>query len=467
MAGLTSPEPTKPDPPGAVLWFVRRLESAGYETWAVGGAVRDSLLGTPSDDWDLATRATPAEVQRLFRRTIPIGVDHGTVGVLSGDGVLYEVTTFRRDIETTGRHAVVEFAETLEEDLARRDFTINAIAWHPLREVLRDPFEGRADLTRGLLRTVGSPSERFAEDYLRILRALRFAGTYQLVIEADTWRALTAAVEHTKELSPERLREELERVLGGETQPSRSLSLYAASGVLAVLFPELDGVVGRVRGHAGDWYAHSLRVIDMLPSHRTALRWAALFQATGEIPGSMGAGEEGREEGERALLRTAAVLERLRSSNAMIRRVAELARWIARAPDPDASDETLRRWLSASGRPALTSLLRIWIACVRSDESVAAADPASGGPDGLRRSELLRLYRRLRAISRSGAPLDVKELSISGRELIQMGYSPGPEFGELLDHLLDRTLEDPRLNTTGLLSEEARQWMAEKERSHS
>lgn len=466
MAGLTSTEPTDPDPPGAVLWIARKLESAGYETWTVGGAVRDSLLGTPSDDWDLATRATPAEVQRLFRRTIPIGVDHGTVGVLSGDGVLYEVTTFRRDIETTGRHAVVEFAETLDEDLARRDFTINAIAWHPLREVLRDPFGGRADLKRGLLRTVGSPSERFAEDYLRILRALRFAGTYQLVIEADTWRALTAAVEHTKELSPERLREELERVLGGETQPSRSLSLYAASGVLAVLFPELDGVVGRVRGPTGDWYAHSLRVIDMLPSSRSTLRWAALFQATGEMPESMGAGEEGREEGERALLRTAAVLERLRSSNAMIRRVAELARWIARAPDPDASDETLRRWLAASGRPALTPLLRIWIACVRSDESMASADPAPGGRDGLTRSDLLRLYRRLRSISRSSAPLDVKELSISGRELIQMGYSPGPEFGELLDHLLDRTLEDPRLNTIGLLSEEARQWMSERERSH-
>ena len=461
MTGLINP-----DPPGAVLWIARRLERAGYETWAVGGAVRDYLLGMPADDWDLATRAPPAEVQRLFRRTIPIGVDHGTVGVLSGDGVLYEVTTFRRDVETTGRHAVVEFAETLDEDLARRDFTINAIAWHPLREVFRDPFEGRADLEHGLLRTVGSPSERFAEDYLRILRALRFAGTYQLVIEAETWRALTVAVEYTKELSPERLREELERILGGETPPSRALSLYAASGVLAVLFPELDGVVGRARGLGGDWYAHLLRVIDLLPSHRRTLRWAALFHVTGEITDSMGDGEEGSEEGERTLLRTAAVLKRLRASNTMIRRVAELAQWIRRVPDPEASDEALRRWLSASGRHALPSLLRIWMACVRSDESVAAADPASRDANGLGRSELLQLFGRLRAICRSGVPIDVKELLISGRELIQMGYSPGPEFGEVLDHLLDRTLEDPSLNTADLLREEARHWMSERERPH-
>ena len=171
---------TRPDAPPAATWIVRTLEEAGHETWAVGGAVRDVLLGRPAGDWDLTTHARPTDVRRIFRRTIPIGVEHGTVGVLARDGTMYEVTTFRKDVQTDGRHAVVEFASTLDEDLARRDFTINAIAWHPLREELRDPFGGAVDLGHGVLRTVGAPEERFREDYLRVLRALRFAGRFGL-----------------------------------------------------------------------------------------------------------------------------------------------------------------------------------------------------------------------------------------------------------------------------------------------
>src|SRR5690606_15815195 len=177
-------------PPAAVREIARRLEDAGYETWAVGGAVRNAVLGLPPGDWDLATRARPPEVRRLFRRTVPIGIEHGTVGVLGRDRVLYEVTTFRRDVETTGRHAVVEFADSVIEDLARRDFTCNALAWHPLRGELLDPFSGLEDLRAGWLRTVGAPDERFAEDYLRVLRALRFAGRLRTAIEPRTWDAL-------------------------------------------------------------------------------------------------------------------------------------------------------------------------------------------------------------------------------------------------------------------------------------
>ena len=126
--------------PGYVRWVTRTLEEAGYETWAVGGAIRNILLGLPAGDWDMATRAPPQVVQRVFSRTVPVGIDHGTVGVLTREGLLLEVTTFRKDVETSGRHAVVEFADTLQEDLARRDFTINAVAWHPLRLEFRDPF---------------------------------------------------------------------------------------------------------------------------------------------------------------------------------------------------------------------------------------------------------------------------------------------------------------------------------------
>ena len=451
---------TKLEVPRAARWIARTLEEAGFETWTVGGAVRDALRGAPSEDWDLATRATPPDVQRLFRRTIPIGIDHGTVGVLSREGALYEVTTFRRDVETTGRHAVVEFSDSLDEDLARRDFTINAVAWHPLRDVLHDPFDGRADLQRGVLRTVGNPADRFAEDYLRVLRALRFAGTFDLVIEAETWRALSAAVPRTVILSPERVRDELGRILRGEAPPSRSLALYGASGVLAVLYPELDALVGLTREATGDWFAHSLRAVDFLAPHRPALRWAALFQGIGEQSGSMGAGEEGSDPRGRTRRRSAAILERLRSSNAMLREVSHLTSWGASPPPAHASDEALRRWLAAAGRGALNWLLRIWIAGVRADEARLMSETRKAGSE---RSDLLELFRRLRGVSRSGVPLSVEELEISGRDLIQMGYAPGPCFGEVLEYLLDRTLADPGLNTAESLRAEARERMEPKQ----
>ena len=193
-------------PPEQVLWIWRTLEDAGFETWIVGGAIRDILLGRPADDWDFATRAHPNEIMTAFRRTVPIGVDHGTVGVLALDGTLYEVTTFRRDVETFGRRAVVEFAESIEEDLSRRDFTLNALAWHPDRDELLDPWNGATDLNERILRTVGDPAARFAEDLLRVLRALRFAGQFGLTIEAGTWQALLSAVPELSQLSPERQR---------------------------------------------------------------------------------------------------------------------------------------------------------------------------------------------------------------------------------------------------------------------
>src|SRR5688572_26541495 len=200
-------------PPPAVLDIAQRLDAAGHDVWAVGGAVRDGLLGHSGGDWDLATSARPDDVRAIFRRTVPLGIDHGTVGVHGRDGVLYEVTTFRRDVETFGRHAVIEFAHTIDEDLARRDFTFNAIAWHPVHDEIRDPYDGLGDLKRATLRTVGEPRDRFAEDYLRVLRALRFAGHFVLEIEPETWAALRAAVPKTTALSAERVREELYKVL--------------------------------------------------------------------------------------------------------------------------------------------------------------------------------------------------------------------------------------------------------------
>ncbi len=227
----------KLDVPDAVAAIAKRLEDQGYETWAVGGAVRDALLGGSRGDWDLATAARPETVLELFRPSYPVGMQFGTVGVRGIDGKLYEITTFRRDIETDGRHAVVEYADRLDEDLARRDFTINAIAYHPLHHEFHDPMGGWEDLQCRVLRCVGEPATRFAEDYLRVLRGLRFAGRYELEIDPATWDALVAAAPNLPRLSGERVREEILKVLAGPV-PSRSLELYRRSGAVVVLIPE-------------------------------------------------------------------------------------------------------------------------------------------------------------------------------------------------------------------------------------
>ncbi|MGH7647256.1 MAG: CCA tRNA nucleotidyltransferase [Gemmatimonadaceae bacterium] len=194
-------------PPATVIEIARVLTAAGYETWCVGGAVRDALLGEAHLDWDLATAAKPAEVRRLFRRTVPVGIEFGTVGVLDPVNVMHEVTTFRRDVKTDGRHAEVEFGVSLDDDLARRDFTINAIAYDPLGTELRDPFDGRKDLEAGVVRAVGDPEARMREDRLRALRAIRFAARFGFEIEPHTWRAVVASAPFTTRLSRERVKQ--------------------------------------------------------------------------------------------------------------------------------------------------------------------------------------------------------------------------------------------------------------------
>ncbi len=222
--------------PATVLAILAKLEEAGYETWCVGGAIRDFLLGDPQADVDLATAAPPQEVRRLFRRTVPVGLAHGTIGVLDDDDVLHEVTTFRRDVHTDGRHAVVEFGVSLDEDLARRDFTINAIAWHPLRDAWRDPYGGRDDIARRLVRAVGDPDARFREDRLRILRALRFAARFDFTIEAATWAAAQQQVGDTARLSAERVREEWWKAVASARDPRAVVRWWHQAGVDAIWF---------------------------------------------------------------------------------------------------------------------------------------------------------------------------------------------------------------------------------------
>ena len=228
--------------PEDVLEIARTLEGAGYETWCVGGALRDALLEHSHADYDLATAATPSQVQSLFRRTAPVGEKYGTVGVLDRRRVVHEVTTFRRDVATDGRHAVVSFGVSLDDDLARRDFTINALAYHPLRHEWRDPYSGEPDLRRRVVRAVGEPAQRFREDYLRILRAIRFAARFDFAIDPETWSAAVAGADGLPRLSAERVRDEWFKGLASARSVAALVRLWRESGAAARLIPELDRV---------------------------------------------------------------------------------------------------------------------------------------------------------------------------------------------------------------------------------
>lgn len=443
MTGRTLPAELD-EVPGPVRWIVETLEERGFDTWTVGGAVRDALLGRSGGDWDLATRARPEEVRRIFRRTVPLGIDHGTVGVLDRDGEMYEVTTFRRDVETFGRHAVVEFADTIDEDLARRDFTVNALAWHPIRRELRDPFDGAHDLEVGRLRTVGDPSDRFAEDYLRILRALRFAGRFGLRIEEGTWRALCSGVHRLHDLSAERVREELTKVLGGTEPPSGALGLYAASGVLAEVAPELEAGVGCARpaGAPGTVWDHAVLTVDTLPPD-PVLRLAGLFREVGVPEVVSGHDDRELEATERSAARTVAVMTRLRFSNARTDRAARLVRATSDGPpDPSEGRATLRRWLSRHGPSVLRDAGRVWIASARVERRRGSPEPARCATAA---------WKALRRERREEPPLVEGDLALDGRDLIRMGLRPGPRFGRILGHLLDRVLDDPSLNEPATL----------------
>ena len=398
-------------PPG-VRDIAGTLRAAGHEAWYVGGAVRDFLLASRGvevkrmGDFDIATSAVPEQVQQLFRRTVPVGIEHGTVAVLDKNDVGHEVTTFRRDVKTDGRHAEVEFGASLEEDLARRDFTINAIAVHPETGEIRDPHGGRADLEAKLLRAVGEAPVRFREDRLRVLRALRFAAAFGLEIEPATWAALCASAAELDALSRERVRDEWLKMLETAT-PSVGVGLWRRAGVLARVWPEMADLGPDVPGR--------LNAVDA-PRDPVLLTAAALWHA--------GATGEAAE----------AAVRRLRFSNGEAGRVrAVVSGLVVPMPTPGATRD-LRHWLSAHRSSAR--------------DIIAVAEPRS------RRADLLAAVH---AIEASGDPLTIRQLAVTGDDLLAAGVPAGKAMGEILRRLLEEVLDEPWRNTREHLVARARE----------
>lgn len=382
------------DPGAAAL--LDALHAAGYAAYAVGGCVRDSLLGRTAHDWDLCTSALPQQVMELFgtEQCIPTGLQHGTVTIKYG-GQLYETTTFRTEGSyTDGRHPdEVQFVPDVREDLARRDFTINAMAYNEA-EGLVDPFGGQADLQNGLLRAVGEPQQRFTEDALRILRLYRFAARFGFALDAATARAARQLVPHLDCISAERIQEELAKLLAAP-QPGA----YLEPVVLAVVLPELTPAALEA----------AKPVVDACPAGEENLpvRWAALLGALGEAD-------------------TRRVLKRLRCSNACIEETAVLVREAAgegvseEKASAHAGDIHLRQLL---GRYGLCTVERLCALC-------AALHPQTA-------SACIFAAQRARQLEADGVCCRVSQLAVNGRDLMAAGIPAGPALRRVLEALLD------------------------------
>lgn len=425
--------------PDHVLEIARVLGRAGHRTWVVGGSLRDQLRavldGSGSSqgaDWDLATDAKPTAVQRLFKRVIPTGIKHGTVTVMLGQHG-YEVTTLRGEGGyTDGRRPdSVYFVDEIREDLARRDFTINAIAYDPLSRVMDDPFDGIGDLKRRLIRAVGSPRERFGEDGLRVLRAARFVATLEFDLDPETARAIEPSLDSFRKVSPERVRDEWVKAMKGRA-PSRAFRVMRDHGLLAVTAPALlaDGT-----GVAEAPLELALRAVDASEPNGL-VRFAALLH-------NIGAASVTDQHQNHSAELAFGLLSALRFSNKDRDRIVNLVRYHAPL-DPEAlSDADLRRWLKRVGPESIEDLAALMSAIARAQAEAASAAPAT--PHSLGQVE--RLFERVRALLKQNPPLAVGDLAVTGNDLRQeLNLTPGPVLGRLLQALLELVLDDPEQN---------------------
>jgi tRNA nucleotidyltransferase (CCA-adding enzyme) len=440
--------------PAPVLGVVRRLRDLGFQSFLVGGCVRDLVLGLPPKDYDVATNARPEEVEAAFRKVIPTGKQHGTVTVLT-DNFSIEVTTFRTEgvYLDARRPSQVEFRANIEEDLARRDFTINAMALDPLANELRDPFGGQQDLAARIVRCVGRPIERFVEDGLRPLRAVRFAAVLGFELEQRTAEAIPNALDSFRKVSVERVREEFCKLILSQ-RPGFGLRLLKTTGLLGAFLPEILEGVGQLQSeeYAHDVFGHAVATVEATPAD-LVLRLAALLHDVAkprtarrrsdgdfEFPGHEVVGEAVAIE----------ILERLRFPRKTTEAVASLVRHHLISPLEAGSDADLRRFAAKVGAQNLEAHLQL-----------AEANRRARGERMEEELERLRALRsRIAATLSSRPPLTIQALALDGDAIMRiLGVGPSPLVGEATRFLMDRVLEEPALNSAEALSEALREWV--------
>ncbi len=423
----------------------------GYQAFLVGGAVRNRVAGLPDSDYDLATDALPEDVIRIFRRVIPTGIKHGTVTVFY-KGSKIEVTTFRTDGKySDSRHPdSVDFTANLEEDLKRRDFTMNALAVDLTSGVLHDPHGGLPDIKAHIIRAIGDPAARFAEDGLRLLRACRFACQLDFRIDDATLAGMQSSAHRISSVSAERIQDELVKILGSE-RPSVAFELMDVSGLLPLLIPELEQCKGiEQKGiHEFDVFKHSLLSCDGAPRDRLDIRLAALFHDLGKPPAykldenglPTFYGHELQSEN-----MTRQILERYRFSNAIEAKVLHLVRHHMFHYEENWSDSAVRRFLSRVGKDTIPDLFLL-----------RRADTYGAAGRHVEDRALADFSAHIHRVLDSEDALTLRDLAVDGNVLEEeAGIPKGPIMGTVLKELLASVLDDPGLNTKDSLLRIAR-----------
>ena len=429
--------------PRKVVLIIKNLQRHGYDAYAVGGCVRDSILNRKPEDWDITTSAKPEQVKRIFRRTVDTGIEHGTVTVLIGkDG--FEVTTYRVDgLYEDGRHPKeVTFTSRLEEDLKRRDFTINAMAYND-DERLVDAFGGMRDLNYHLIRCVGDPKERFSEDALRILRAVRFSAQLAFPIEPETAEAIKSLAPNLEKISAERIQAELVKLLVSD-HPER-IQDACELGITKVVLPEWDDMVGVKQNtphHKYDVAAHTVHALQNVKNDKV-LRLTMLFHDMGK-PVMKTTDENGRDHfkghaiASEQIAKT--VMKRLKFDNDTIRKVTKLVAYHDYRMEPTGAN--VRRAMHEIG----VELFPYYLAVRLADTKAQSSYERRGKLENI--IQIRELYRNA---LRNKECVTLKDLAVTGTDLINLGIAPGKELGTLLNELLDMVIEDPAWNQKGKL----------------
>lgn len=438
--------------PGQVADIIHTLQRAGFEAYAVGGCVRDSILGREPDDWDITTSAKPEQVKALFGRTVDTGIKHGTVTVLK-DRTGYEVTTYRIDGEyEDGRHPKdVVFTASLEEDLKRRDFTINAMAYNE-EQGLVDLFDGIGDIERKVLRCVGDPAERFREDALRMMRAVRFSAQLGYEIEERTKDAMAKLAGTLEKISAERIATELVKLLVSD-HPEKLRTCWE-TGMTAVFFPEFDRMMETGQNNPHHCYSvgeHTIRSLMEVRADRV-LRLAMLLHDSGK-PVTKTTDEAGIDHFHGHVQESAKIakrlLRRLKFDNDTADRVVRLVSahdvWIL----PDAKH--MRRAMNRLGEDLFPELFEVKEADMKAQSLYERKEKEN------LLSQLRQIYEEVKA---AGACVTLKDLAVNGSDLIAAGMKPGKELGVVLKALLEEVLEDPSCNERDRLLERAKELSA-------
>ncbi|RCX18410.1 tRNA nucleotidyltransferase (CCA-adding enzyme) [Anaerobacterium chartisolvens] len=433
--------------PPLPLRAIEALNSEGFEAYAVGGCVRDSLIGISPNDWDIATGAEPEQVKKLFKRTVDTGLKHGTVTVLL-DNESFEITTFRIDGEyrDNRKPEEVRFTRSLKEDLSRRDFTANAIAYHPFHGLI-DPFGGVSDIQKRIIRAVGNAEKRFNEDALRILRAVRFSAQLGFEIDKKTLEGIKATSFLLSNISSERIRDELTRLLLSNNP--MKFSLLNDTGILSHVLPELEPCFATDQRHPYHIYnvaLHSLTAVKNIEA-TPVLRWTMLLHDTGK-PHTKTTDKKGTDHfyghHHKSTEIANAVLKRLKFDNKTIDTVCRLVKNHDRQIEPQPT--AVRRAVCSIGEDIFELLLKVRAADIK------AQNPAFL-PDRLEKLGKIRnIYMEIKAM---GQCLSTRELSINGDDLIASGFRQGKEIGGILKNLLKEVVNNPELNQRETLLEMA------------